>query len=97
MDAILDGEIVCLAADGRSLFHHLLFRRDWPYFMAFDVLQIDGEDLRSHPLIERKRRLRAIMPRVDSRILYLPHVERCGVDLFRRVCEHDLEGIVAKW
>jgi hypothetical protein len=37
----------------------LLFRRDWPYFVVFDVLSIDGEDLTGRPLLERKRRLRA--------------------------------------
>ena len=71
--------------------------RDWPYFVAFDVLSIDGEDLRARPLIERKRRLRAIMPRMMSRLLYLDHVDGRGIDLFREVCQRDLEGIVAKW
>jgi ATP-dependent DNA ligase len=51
---VLDGEIVCLGPDGRSRFNHLLFRRDWPHFMAFDVLWLDGRDLRCLPLIERK-------------------------------------------
>ena len=37
---VLDGEIVCLAPDRRSLFNRLLFRRDWPHFIAFDVLSI---------------------------------------------------------
>jgi ATP-dependent DNA ligase len=37
------------------------------------------------------------MPRVESRVVYLPHVERRGIDLFAAVCERDLEGIVAKW
>src|SRR4051812_16542112 len=55
MDAVLDGEIVCLDRDGRSNFYNLMFRREWPYFYAFDVLSIDGEDLRDHPLAERKR------------------------------------------
>src|SRR5439155_7966699 len=36
--AVLDGELVCLDSDGRSNFRKLLFRRDWPYFYAFDVL-----------------------------------------------------------
>ena len=88
---MLDGEIVCLAPDGRSLFHRLLFRRDWPHFMAFDVLAIDGEDVRDRPVLERKRRLRAIMPRIDSRLVYLDHVVGRGVDLFA-VCARDLEG-----
>jgi len=42
MDAVLDGEIGCLGPDGRSRFNRLLFRRDWPHFMAFDVLWLDG-------------------------------------------------------
>jgi bifunctional non-homologous end joining protein LigD len=95
--AVLDGEIVCLAPDGRSLFNRLLFRRDWPHFVAFDVLSIDGEDLRSRPLIERKRRLRAIMPRIETRLVYLDHVEGRGSELFAVVCARDLEGVVAKW
>ena len=48
-DTVLDGEIVCLDQGGRSDFHKLLFRRDWPYFYAFDLLSIDGEDLRALP------------------------------------------------
>jgi bifunctional non-homologous end joining protein LigD len=95
--AILDGEIVCLDVDGRSLFNRLLFRRDWPHFVAFDVLAIDGEDLRGKPLVERKRRLRAIMPRIESRLVYMDHVETRGAALFDAVCARDLEGVVAKW
>jgi bifunctional non-homologous end joining protein LigD len=64
---------------------------------VFDVLSIDGEDLRARPLVERKRRLRAIMPRMESRLVYLDHVAGRGAELFAKVCEHDLEGIVAKW
>jgi len=95
-DAILDGEIVCLDADGRSNFHQLMFRRDWPYFYAFDLLA-GGEDLTGNPLIERKRRLRNIMPRVQSRLLYVDHLERRGCGLYHAACERDLEGIVGKW
>jgi len=45
-NAVLDGKITCLGPDGRSRFTHLLFRRDWRYFMAFDVLWLDGRDMR---------------------------------------------------
>jgi bifunctional non-homologous end joining protein LigD len=68
-DAILDGEIVCLDRRGRSNFKNLLFRRDWPYFYAFDLLAVDGEDVREWPLIERKRRLRQLVPSVPTRLL----------------------------
>jgi len=87
-DAILDGEIVCLDADGRSNFHKLL---------AFDLLAVDGEDLRGLPLLERKRRLRAIMPRIESRLLHVDHIAARGMGLFRAACERDLEGVVGKW
>jgi hypothetical protein len=40
-DAILDGEICCLDPDGRSNFNNLLFRREWPYLYAFDLLRVD--------------------------------------------------------
>jgi bifunctional non-homologous end joining protein LigD len=95
--AVLDGEICCVDADGRSNFRKLLFRREWPYFYAFDLLMLNGEDLRSRPLLERKRRLAGIMPRMASRLLYLDHIPERGCDLFRAACERDLEGVVGKW
>ena len=95
--AILDGEICCLDPDGRPNFRSLLFRREWPVFYAFDVLAIDGEDLRHLPLITRQRRLLKVMPRVQSRLLPVEHVVGRGIDLYRAACEHDLEGVVAKW
>lgn len=95
--AVLDGEICCLKPDGRTHFKNLLFRREWPHFYAFDALSIEGEDLTAQPLLERKRRLLAIMPAVECRLLYLDHLEARGVDLFRVACERDLEGIVGKW
>jgi bifunctional non-homologous end joining protein LigD len=95
--AILDGEIVCLDNDGRPNFHKLLFRREWPHFCAFDALMLNRRDLRMLPLIERKARLKAIMPRVQSRIRYVDHIAGSGSVFYRAVCDHDVEGIVAKW
>ena len=95
--AILDGEIACLAPDGSSRFYNLLFRRHWPHFLAFDVLCIDGEDLRHLPLVERKRRLARIMPVVESRLMLLEPIRARGARPYELACEHDLEGIVAKW
>jgi bifunctional non-homologous end joining protein LigD len=95
-DAVIDGEIVCLGAQGRSNFKSLPFRREWPYFYAFDLLAVDGEDLREWPLLERKRRLRRLIPSVPTRLLYVDRVQSCGRDSFDVACAHDLEGIVAK-
>lgn len=60
--ATLDGELVCLAPGARPRFHSLMFRPEAPFFMAFDLLELDGEDPRELPLIERKRRLRRLVP-----------------------------------
>jgi bifunctional non-homologous end joining protein LigD len=59
-DAILDGEIVCLDTQGRSLFKELLYRRGNPFFYAFDLLWLNGRDLRQLPFLERKRMLRPL-------------------------------------
>ena len=95
-DAVIDGEIVCLDARGRSNFKSLLFRREWPYFYAFHLLAVDGEDLREWPLVERKRRLRRLIPSVPTRLLYVDHIQARGRNFFDVACAHDLEGIVAK-
>jgi len=58
--AVLDGEVVCLAPDGRPDFRALLYRAV-PYFYAFDVLLIDGDDVRGRPLVERNWVLRRIV------------------------------------
>ena len=95
--AVLDGEIVCLQPDGRSHFYNLMFRREWPYFMAFDLLWLDRKDLRNQPLRERKRLLKRTMPRVQSNVRLVEQVVGRGADFFGVACENDLEGIVAKW
>ena len=96
-NAVLDGEIVCLDADGRSQVNDLLYRRGDPYFFAFDILWRNGHDLRDLPLIKRKEILRDIVPPAPSRILYSDHVDEHGEQIFDFACQHDLEGVVAKW
>jgi len=95
-EAVLDGEIVCLDSEGRPQFYELL-RRGGTVFYTFDVLWLDGEDLRDRPLIYRKGLLRLIVPRQSSALLYADHIEQHGMALFRMACTHDLEGIVAKY
>ena len=108
---VLDGEIVCLDSQGKPQFRNLLFRRAEPFFYAFDLLWDEhawsddkeewhrfrnGEDIRYLPLIDRKLRLRAIVPEGSERLLYCDHIEHDGAGLFRVACENDIEGIVAK-
>jgi bifunctional non-homologous end joining protein LigD len=96
-NAILDGELVCLDKNGASQFNVLLGRKVEPVLYAFDLLWLDGEDLRKLPLIERKERLKQlIQPGGIGRILYAQHVEGRGKEFFEAICQRDLEGIVAK-
>jgi bifunctional non-homologous end joining protein LigD len=96
-NCIIDGEIVCLGPDGKADFNSLLFRRSSPYFYAFDLLWINGQDLRSVPLVQRKSRLASLLQESGSDVRYVEHFPgEQGVALFELCCGHDLEGVVAK-
>jgi hypothetical protein len=62
-DALLDGEVICPDDTGRPIFLDLLRRRKPAAFVAFDLLWLDGEDMRALPLVERKKRLRRLLRR----------------------------------
>jgi len=96
-NAILDGEVVCLDSNGVSQFNQLMSRKCQPIFYAFDLLWLDGGDLRKLPLIERKGLLRELLQHSGcERIVYAQHVEGHGIGFFEAICRRDLEGIVAK-
>lgn len=72
--AVLDGELVCLDRCGMARFHHLMFRRAEPVFYAFDLVWLDGEDLRLLPLLERKRRLLSVIAKNREKMIqWDPH------------------------
>jgi len=91
---ILDGEIVALDDTGRPMFNDLMFGRREPVYVAFDVLFVEGEDVRIAPLKERKALLANIVRRY--RLQKFEPVLGEGVAAFKAVCGLDLEGIVAK-
>jgi bifunctional non-homologous end joining protein LigD len=95
-NAILDGELICMDSEGRSVFNTLIRRNGTPVFYAFDLLLLNNVDLRPLPLDERKRQLRKLIRRGAVHLLYATHVEGRGKDLYHAVCEQNLEGIVAK-
>src|SRR5215469_15129077 len=95
-DAILDGEVICVDESGRPIFLDLLRRKE-PCFVAFDLLWLNGEDLRTLPLVERKTRLKRLLARRSNHLIAEAlSVEGRGKALMAAVEEHDLEGIVAK-
>jgi bifunctional non-homologous end joining protein LigD len=91
---VLDGEIVCLDRKGRPRFNDLLFRRGDPCFFVFDVLFVNGQDMRRAQLSDRKHELRGLLAQlpIDSRLRYADHIETFGTRLFQQVCSLDLEG-----
>lgn len=106
-EAVLDGEIVYLDAHGRSSFEVLQSRMNVAKpsakvreqipvtYYLFDLLFVDGYDLREAPLIERKKLLKKILlPGEPYR--FSDHVEEKGVEVFEAAKTQGLEGILAK-
>jgi bifunctional non-homologous end joining protein LigD len=105
---VLDGEVVALDGEGRPDFQRMQKRfmlrrvpdvaaaaRVLPCTLfAFDLLAVDGLDLRPAPLEGRKEALRAVLK--GSSIPVVEHVETDGAGFFREVVGRGLEGLVAK-
>jgi bifunctional non-homologous end joining protein LigD len=98
--ALIDGEAVVFDADGRSNFQALQGAlKGAPGtidFMAFDLLELDGEDLTQLPLTERKGRLQAILPAEASVLRYSEHIVGSGEQLLASFCDAGLEGVISK-
>lgn len=94
--AIFDGEIISVDPAGRPIFNKLL-RRKGPFkYVAFDLLWLDGQDLRSLPLRERRRLLLEVLPESSKFIIEPLVTVGSGSELYNLMVEHDLEGIVVK-
>jgi bifunctional non-homologous end joining protein LigD len=100
-DFILDGEAVVYGATGRPDFQAL--RRelgrghaDRLRYHAFDLLWLEGHDLRQVPYLERKRLLQALLAGAPSTFIYVEYLEADGELAFQHACRMGLEGLVAK-
>jgi bifunctional non-homologous end joining protein LigD len=98
--ALIDGEAVVLDADGRSSFQALQGAlKGAPAtidYFAFDLLELDGEDLTGLPLVERKAKLQKILPKGKSRLRYSDHIVGSGEKLLNQFCAAGLEGVISK-
>lgn len=96
---ILDGEIVVVDEQGRPQFqwlqHYSEQKRGTLLYYIYDILSLDGEDLRPLPLLERKKRLHTILPRLPH-IHYCHHIVEHGTAFYNSVQNEHLEGIIAK-
>ena len=94
---IIDAEVVWLDSEGMAVFDALHSRVNdaKASACAFDLLMLNGEDLRRKPYVERKAALRKIL-RHGRGIQYVEHAEGHGDRLFAAACKLGLEGIVSK-
>jgi bifunctional non-homologous end joining protein LigD len=97
-DGVIDGELVAIGKDGVSHFQLLqnaLRHEAKLLYCVFDLMFENGVDLRKQPLLERKKRLKAILPR-DKLIAFSGHRKANGRKFFAEAERKGLEGIMAK-
>lgn len=99
--ALVDGEIVALGSDGNPDFSTLqqVLKGEVKaplHLFAFDLLQLDGEDLARLPNIERKEKLAALLGDGSAHVHVGDHVVGAGERLFQAMCGAGQEGIVSK-
>jgi len=96
--AIIDGEVVVPAADGSTDFsvlqNELKGQSTKIVLVAFDLLYLNGHDLRKLPLVERKAQLKKIIQHTD--IQFSDSFEVEGAEVFAHACKVGLEGVVSK-
>jgi bifunctional non-homologous end joining protein LigD len=95
---IIDGEAVACGDDGRADFNRIRYRHhDAGVFLyAFDLIELNGDDLRREPLQVRKATLASVVARASPGLRFNEHLEADGPDVFHHACKLGLEGIVSK-
>jgi hypothetical protein len=94
---VMDGEAVAHCEHGLPDFHGLKGEgADTACLYGFDLLIIDGEDLRGLPLIQRKTRLKKLLRTAPAGIIYTEHFDDEGPTIFDHVCRLGLEGVKAQ-
>ena len=96
---VLDGEAVVCGDGGVSDFDRLRqsWQHDRAFLYAFDLIELDGEDLRREPLVTRKATLASILRRTSAGVRLNEHIEAAdGATVFAHACKLGLEGIVSK-
>jgi bifunctional non-homologous end joining protein LigD len=95
---IVDGEAVACRDDGIADFERIRYRRDDAsvFLYAFDLIELDGNDLRHEPLNVRKATLTSLLRRAAPGLRLNEHLEEDGPVVFHHACKLGLEGIVSK-
>ena len=84
--------------DGLPVFDRLRYRRDdrRVFLYAFDLIELDGEDLRHEPIERRKAVLAKLIRRAKTGLVLNEHIDEPGGIVFRHACKLGFEGIVSK-
>jgi bifunctional non-homologous end joining protein LigD len=95
---IIDGEAVACDNTGMPSFNRIRYRRhDTSVFLyAFDLIELNGDDLRRDPLEVRKATLSSVVAKAGAGIRLNEHIEADGPTVFAYACKMGLEGIVSK-
>jgi ATP-dependent DNA ligase len=95
---IIDGEAVACDDNGVASFDRIRYRQhDGDVFLyAFDLIELNGDDLRRDPLQVRKATLRSILAKAGLGVRFNEHLEGDGPTIFAHACKMRLEGIVSK-
>ena len=98
-DAILDGEVVVVDADGLPQFQALQNYTDTTpgtlRYYVFDMLHLNGHDMLDLPLLDRKSLIPDVIAGCES-TLYCDHIEGMGAALYRKAVDAGMEGVIAK-
>ena len=99
--AVIDGEAIVIGEDGLSDFftlHAALARKNAPraLLVAFDLLHLDGEDMRGREREDRRAVLEAVVRKRAPWIQFSESIEGNGSEVWRRACSMGLEGIISK-
>jgi bifunctional non-homologous end joining protein LigD len=94
----IDGEVVICDEEGRPSFEMLRSREhdNVAFLYAFDLLALDGQDIRREPLETRKATLASLLRKGPLGIALSEHLEGDGELVFRHACKMGLEGIISK-
>lgn len=95
-DAILDGELVVLDSSGKAQLYDLVANRGRVVFAAFDLVWLNGRDIRDLTLLERKEILRYRLRFPSSHVIFVHHIQGRGKAVYQQICKMDLEGMVCK-
>ncbi len=95
-DAVIDGEIVALDAKGRPRFQLLQEGDPDAILVAFDLLWLNGQDLRGRPLEERRDLLVSVMSNLGPPLRLAERIEGPAKEALERVSNEGLEGLIAK-